>query len=74
MVSDLTPDSTGKRTMAKPVILVPLVAVLASISGGSVASAQDRVTHKVACETLKAMTIPAAAVGLPTSGATIGSA
>ena len=60
--------------MAKPVILVPLVAVIASVSGGSVALAQDRVTHKVGCETLKEMTIPAAAVGLPTSGATIGSA
>ena len=39
--------------MAKPLILVPLVAVLASVSGGRVASAQDRVTHKVACETIK---------------------
>ena len=69
--SDHTRASRGTRTMTQPVILIPLVVVIASAAGGSAASAHDRVTHKVACESLKEMTIPAAALGLPTSGATI---
>jgi hypothetical protein len=50
------------------------VAVMALFAGGRVAAQKDAVRNRVACDTLAGVALPATAIGLPTTGATIAAA
>jgi Tannase and feruloyl esterase len=63
----------GRRTVAR-VACLAIVSVLASCGGDGDSnsnSASSPATAGVACEQLAGLTVPAAAIGLPTSGATV---
>ena len=51
-----------------------LMAVAVSFGAGQAAVQNGAVRNRVDCESLAGLTLPATAIGLPTSGATIASA
>jgi feruloyl esterase len=63
-----------QELMMRIAIAVTVSAALLAAVAGQAAAPQPLVKNKSACDSLRGLTIPASALGLPTTGATIGNA